>query len=57
MEFSTPRNPSPRTAMKVLAALFAFVGVAASTGLYFDGRAPFNYTEADLDTSTGPYLT
>ncbi|KAI0823961.1 hypothetical protein BC628DRAFT_1323671 [Trametes gibbosa] len=30
---------------------------ALATPIIWDGRAPFNLTNADLDTSTGPFLT
>ncbi|KAH9932748.1 uncharacterized protein BXZ73DRAFT_46636 [Epithele typhae] len=30
---------------------------AAATGVIWDGRAPLNLTAADLDSSTGPFLT
>ncbi len=36
---------------------FAFVGLASSTPLVYDGRATFNITKADLNASIGPYLT
>lgn len=42
--------------MKIILALLSFLTVAAATLLY-DGRAPLNLTEADLDASLGPYLT
>lgn len=29
----------------------------SATPIIFDGRVPFNVTNSDLDTSTGPFLT
>ena len=29
----------------------------ATASVIYDGRAPFNLTNADLDVSAGPYLT
>lgn len=30
--------------------------LACATPLLWDGRAPYNYTETDVDESFGPYL-
>ena len=38
-----------------LAAVGTFV--AAATSILYDGRAPLNLTAAQLDTSSGPYVT
>ena len=40
------------------AAIFAlhFVSFSLATPVLWEGRAPFNYTEADIDESFGPYL-
>ncbi len=45
--------------MVVLSAVYAFLPVlgALATPIIYDGRAPFNYTAADLDNSVDPYLT
>ncbi|KAI9066003.1 glycoside hydrolase family 131 protein [Trametes sanguinea] len=46
--------------MQGLIRLVYFAGILASTvaaSVIWDGRVPFNVTNADLDTSTGPYLT
>ncbi|KAI0642914.1 hypothetical protein C8Q79DRAFT_916131 [Trametes meyenii] len=39
------------------AVLAGFFASAFATSIIWDGRAPFNLTDADLDTSTGPFLT
>ena len=36
--------------------LLFFAGVLG-TPLIYDGRAPLNYTQANLDASVDPYLT
>ncbi|KAI0629797.1 hypothetical protein C8Q77DRAFT_1138613 [Trametes polyzona] len=36
---------------------FGFFVSALATPIIYDGRAPFNLTNANLDTSTGPFLT
>ncbi|OCH89931.1 hypothetical protein OBBRIDRAFT_812977 [Obba rivulosa] len=41
----------------LISALVLPVVLAAATPLIWDGRAPFNLTDADLDSSTGPFLT
>lgn len=38
-------------------ALSLLVSLAVATPVIYDGRAPFNLTEADLNASTDPYLT
>ena len=40
------------------ATVFAlyFVSFTLATPVLWEGRAPFNYTEADIDESFGPYL-
>jgi len=43
--------------MKFLVAFLSLVTLARATPLIYDGRAPLNLTQADLDSSTGPYLT
>ncbi|KAI0044808.1 glycoside hydrolase family 131 protein [Auriscalpium vulgare] len=45
--------------MRVIAVgtFFAFISLSRATRVLWDGRAPFNYTEADLDASDGPYLS
>jgi hypothetical protein len=43
--------------MKFLLPAISLLALARATPVIYDGRAPFNLTEADLDTSTGPYLT
>ncbi|KAI0354836.1 hypothetical protein OH77DRAFT_1590221 [Trametes cingulata] len=40
-----------------LFCLSAFLVSVLATPVIWDGRAPFNLTNADLDTSTGPFLT
>ena len=42
---------------KVAGLVLSFALSAAATPIIYDGRAPFNLTDADLDSSTGPYLT
>ncbi|EIW52471.1 uncharacterized protein TRAVEDRAFT_175614 [Trametes versicolor FP-101664 SS1] len=37
--------------------LTGLLASALATPVIWDGRAPFNLTNADLDTSTGPFLT
>ena len=54
------RRLSESTAMRFLDALYAavaFAAVATATPVLYDGRAPFNLTNADLNASIGPYLT
>ncbi|EPQ54874.1 hypothetical protein GLOTRDRAFT_106470 [Gloeophyllum trabeum ATCC 11539] len=41
----------------LLAGVLGFLAVASATPLLYDGRAPFNLTENDLNDSLGPYLT
>ncbi|KAI8986158.1 hypothetical protein BD414DRAFT_416543 [Trametes punicea] len=46
--------------MRVVLRFVHFVALVActvATSVIWDGRAPFNLTNADLETSTGPYLT
>lgn len=45
--------------MVALSLLYSlsFVLGALATPLIFDGRAPFNYTETDLNNSLDPYLS
>jgi dTDP-4-dehydrorhamnose reductase len=45
--------------MVALSPFYALSSVlgALATPLIFDGRAPFNYTETDLNNSIDPYLT
>ncbi|KAI0345595.1 hypothetical protein BDW22DRAFT_1389348 [Trametopsis cervina] len=43
--------------MKYFAFIAAVAGFVSATPVLWDGRAPFNLTAADLNTSTGPYLT
>lgn len=38
-------------------ALVLFVGAALATPIIYDGRAPLNYSQFDLDKSVDPYLT
>ncbi|KAH9850153.1 hypothetical protein C2E23DRAFT_326878 [Lenzites betulinus] len=40
-----------------LALLTCLLWSALATPIIWDGRAPFNLTDADLNTSTGPFLT
>jgi len=42
------------SSVTVIASLAAFV---AATPVLWDGRAPFNLTNADLNSNTGPFLT
>lgn len=44
--------------MIFFATVFAlyFVSFSLATPVFWEGRAPFNYTEADIDESFGPYL-
>jgi len=44
--------------MLLFATVFAlyFVNFSLATTVLWEGRAPFNYTEADIDESFGPYL-
>ncbi|KAI0671185.1 hypothetical protein C8Q78DRAFT_843947 [Trametes maxima] len=42
------------SSLAILAGWFASV---FATSVIWDGRAPLNLTDADLDTSTGPFLT
>ncbi|TDL19698.1 hypothetical protein BD410DRAFT_401484 [Rickenella mellea] len=44
-------------ATKSFVYLCILLVVTAATPLVYDGRAPFNLTPANLDASTGPYLT
>jgi hypothetical protein len=43
--------------MKYFLPILSLLALARATPVIYDGRAPLNLTEADLDTSTGPYLT
>ncbi|KDQ49236.1 hypothetical protein JAAARDRAFT_63810 [Jaapia argillacea MUCL 33604] len=43
--------------MSFLFLLVALFVLAEATPILYDGRAPFNLTNSDLNTSTGPYLT
>ena len=45
--------------MCAVAFLYAFLTfvLASATPVLYDGRAPFNLTNTDLNTNTGPYLT
>lgn len=47
-----------REEMLFFATVFAlyFVSFSLATTVLWEGRAPFNYTEADIDESFGPYL-
>ncbi|KAI0058240.1 hypothetical protein BV25DRAFT_1290923 [Artomyces pyxidatus] len=40
-----------------LSLLLGFVALVRSTPVLWDGRAPFDYTKAELDASDGPYLS
>lgn len=44
--------------MLFFAAVFAlyFVSSSLATPVLWEGREPFNYTEADINESFGPYL-
>ena len=42
---------------KVAGLVLSLALSAAAAPIIYDGRAPMNLTEADLDSSTGPYLT
>jgi hypothetical protein len=44
-------------AMHLLCALAALATAVAATPVLYDGRAPFNLTNADLNANIGPYLT
>ncbi|CAL1713697.1 unnamed protein product [Somion occarium] len=41
----------------IVYVFLALCSLGASTPILWDGRAPFNLTSPDLDSSTGPYLT
>lgn len=43
--------------LKSLSLVSALVAFVSATPILYDGRAPFNLTNADLNTQTGPYLT
>ncbi|KAI1788898.1 hypothetical protein LXA43DRAFT_611304 [Ganoderma leucocontextum] len=43
--------------MRFAFSLFIWTVSALATHIIWDGRAPFNLTNADLDSSTGPFLT
>jgi hypothetical protein len=40
-----------------LMCTLVFVAGVLGTSLIYDGRAPLNYTQANLDGSVDPYLT
>ena len=44
------------TMLRLVVAL-VFLGYTAATPLLWDGRAPFNLTNSDLNASIGPFLT
>lgn len=43
--------------MLALLLLIVAVSAALATPVVYDGRVPFSFPEANLDTSTGPFLT
>ena len=42
--------------LRLVVGLF-FLGYIAATPLLWDGQAPFNLTNSDLNASIGPFLT
>ena len=46
-----------RLATLSLYVLVLLVGTALATPIIYDGRAPLNYSQSDLDKSVDPYLT
>ena len=43
--------------VQVAGLVLSFAFSVVATPIIYDGRASFNLTAADLDSSTGPYLT
>ena len=50
-------NPTLMVTTSSMYALVLFVGAALATPIIYDGRAPLNYSQFDLDKSVDPYLT
>ena len=57
--FHRPHIPFTSSLFIMYIPALAAVGtfVAAATSILYDGRAPSNLTAAQLDTSSGPYVT
>lgn len=47
----------PSTIHSLVSLSFLLFSSVAATPLLWDGRAPFNLTNSDLNASIGPYLT
>ncbi|KAI0738897.1 hypothetical protein C8Q80DRAFT_1275116 [Daedaleopsis nitida] len=46
-----------RSALHLVGVVLSSVAFVLGTPVVYDGRAPSNLTDADLDSSTGPFLT
>ena len=43
--------------LELLGLFLLYTVHVLATPVLYDGRAPFNLTDADLDSSSGPFLT
>ena len=52
-----PTSMAAKLATISLYGFVLFVGAGLATPIIYDGRAPLNYSQFDLDKSVDPYLT